>query len=136
MRIMLDTNILLSVSLFPNNRINDILDFIVRYHTLILSDLVIKEFLEVAAYDKFRKEKEAQRFLEKISFTLYKTPKIVRLKNVSIRDENDYDILYSAIKSKVDIFITRDKDFLECGVSCPQMMTLNMFEDSYMRTSE
>ena len=131
---MLDTNILLSASLFPNERVNMIIDFIIRNHTLILSDLVIEEFLEVAAYDKFRKEKEAQRFLDKLNFINYVTPKIVTLKNISIRDENDYDILFSVIKSKVDIFITRDKDFLECGVSKPQMMTLNEFEAAYIHT--
>ena len=46
--------------------------------------------------------------------------------------ENDYGILFSAIKAKVDIFITRDKDFLECGVSSPLMMTINEFEAAYI----
>ena len=132
MRVMLDTNILLSVSLFPNDRIDGIIDFIIKSHTLVLSDLVIEEFLEVAAYDKFRKEKEAQKFLDRITFTEYKTPKVSQLKGVSIRDTEDYDILFSAIKSKVDIFITGDKDFLECGVSNPQMMTLTEFEAAYI----
>ena len=136
MRVMLDTNILLSVSLFPNDRINGIIDFIIKNHTLVLSDLVIEEFLEVAAYDKFRKEKEAQRFLEKINFTEYKTPKVSKLEGISIRDGDDYDILFSVIKSKVDVFITGDKDFLECGVTNPQMITLTAFEAAYIHSQE
>jgi hypothetical protein len=56
-----------------------------------------------------------------LCFTAYKTPKVTQLKDVSIRDDEDYGILYSAIKSKVDIFLTRDKDFLECGISKPRM---------------
>jgi predicted nucleic acid-binding protein len=45
---------------------------------------------------------------------------------------DDYDILFSAIKSKVDIFLTGDKDFLECGVEKPRMITLTCFESEFM----
>jgi putative PIN family toxin of toxin-antitoxin system len=136
MRIMFDTNILLSAALFPNARIDGIVEHIVRNHTLILSDFVIEEFLEVADYDKFRKVPEAQEFLKKLSFTAYETSEVSPLKGISIRDDEDYDILFSAIKSKVDIFLTRDKDFLECGVSKPRMMTLNDYEAEFMRSTE
>jgi putative PIN family toxin of toxin-antitoxin system len=129
---MLDTNVLLSAALFPNTRMNSIVDFIVRNHSLVISDLVVTEFIEVAGYDKFRKVAEAQEFLEKLNFTAYTTPKVTKLKGVSIRDEGDYGILFSAVKSKVDIFLTRDKDFLECGVTEPRMMTLNDFEAEFI----
>ena len=129
---MLDTNILLSASLFPNERINKVIDYIVREHTLVLSDLVTNEFLDVAAYEKFDRVKDAQKFLGELSYTEYKTPKVTRLKGVSIRDEDDYDILFSAIKSETDIFITGDKDFLECEVSKPRMMTMNEFAILYI----
>jgi putative PIN family toxin of toxin-antitoxin system len=132
---MFDTNILLSAALFPNARIDGIVEYIVRNHTLILSDFVIEEFLEVADYDKFRRVPEAREFLRKLSFATYKTPKVSLLENISIRDDEDYDILFSAVKSKVDIFLTRDKDFLECGVSRPRMMTLNNFEAEFMRNA-
>jgi putative PIN family toxin of toxin-antitoxin system len=131
---MFDTNILLSAALFPNARIDAIIEYIVKNHTLILSDFVIEEFLEVANYEKFRKVPEAQEFLKKLSFTAYTTPKVSPLKDVSIRDDEDYDILFSAIKSKVGIFLTRDKDFLECGVSNPRMMTLNDFEAEFIKS--
>ena len=130
---MFDTNILISISIFPNERMNRIVEFIVKYHTLVLSDLVIEEFLEVAAYEKFDKVTEAKAFLKKLSYKTFKTPKISKLKNVSIRDEEDYDILFSAIKSKSDIFITGDKDFLECNVLKPRMLTIYEFENEYMK---
>ena len=133
MQIMLDTNILLSASVFPNERMNRIIDFIVANHTLVLSDVVIAEFLEVANYDKFKKLSAAQELLKNLNYTEYKTPNVVSLKDVSIRDEDDYAILFSAIESAVDIFITRDKDFLECGVLIPRMLTLNDFESEFMR---
>jgi putative PIN family toxin of toxin-antitoxin system len=132
MRIMVDTNILLSVSLFPSKRTDDIIEFIVKNHTLVISNLVIEEYIEVADYDKFKKVAEAKEFLTKLSFIAYDTPKVKELKGVSIRDDEDYDILFSAIKSKVDIFLTGDKDFLECGVENPKMMTLSQFEAEYI----
>ena len=133
MRIMLDTNILLSASLFPTKRIDRIIEYIITNHTLVLSDLVIQEFLDVADYDKFKKLTEAKEFLKGLSFEEYRTPKVTALNDVSIRDEDDYDILFSAIKSKVDVFISRDKDFLECGVSVPRMMHLYDFESEYLQ---
>jgi len=133
---MLDTNILLSAALFPNERINRIIDCIASKHVLVLSDIVTDEFLKVADYDKFRKLPAAQDFLEILSYTEYKTPPVEPLGGVAIRDEDDYPILFSAIKSQVDIFITRDKDFLECGVAEPRMLTLNGFEAEFMTPSE
>jgi len=130
---MVDTNILLSASVFPNKRMDNIIEFIVRHHTIVLSDIVIEEFLEVTDYEKFNKQNEAREFLKRLSFKEYKTPKITPLKNVSIRDADDYGILFSAIKSDVDIFLTRDKDFIECGVTRPRMMTLNDFVAEFMQ---
>jgi len=130
---MLDTNILLSASLFPAERINRIIEYIVTNHTLVLSDLVIQEFLDVADYDKFKKLPEAKDFLNGLSFEEYSTPKVTALKDVSIRDKDDYDILFSAIISKIDVFISRDKDFLECGVTAPRMMHLYDFESEFMQ---
>jgi putative PIN family toxin of toxin-antitoxin system len=129
---MVDTNVLLSAALFPNKRMDGIVEFIVRNHSLVISDLVVTEFIEVAGYDKFKKVTEAQEFLGKLDFTAYTTPEVTKLKGVSIRDEGDYDILFSAIQSGVDVFLTRDKDFLECGVTKPRMMTLNDFEAEFI----
>jgi len=111
---------------------DSIIEFIVKNHSLVISDIVVTEFLEVAGYEKFNKVAEAQEFLKKLSFSAYTTPKVTKLKNVAIRDEDDYDILFSAIKSKVDVFLTRDKDFLECGVDKPRMMSLNEFESEFI----
>lgn len=133
MQIMFDTNILLSASLFPNKRMDGIVEFIVRNHTLVLSDIVIQEFLDVADYDKFKQLDAAKEFLKRLSFTEYQTPEVTPLENVSIRDEDDYEILFSAIKSEVDIFISRDKDFLECGVQKPRMMDINAFVSEFMQ---
>ena len=42
---------------------------------------------------------------------------------VSIRDVSDRPILRAAVAAKVDIIVTGDKDFLESGVTKPQILT-------------
>lgn len=45
MRIMLDTNILISMLLFPNEQFKKILDYITRNHKLVLSSFIISPYL-------------------------------------------------------------------------------------------
>jgi len=40
-----------------------------------------------------------------------------------IRDEKDRPILRTAMKYKMDIILTGDKDFLESGIETPKMVT-------------
>ena len=44
-----------------------------------------------------------------------------------IRDLDDRPILRAAIKAEADILITGDKDFIESGLSTPQIMTAAEF---------
>ena len=43
MRVMLDTNVLISMILLPNKRFGDMLELITREHTLVLSSFVTDE---------------------------------------------------------------------------------------------
>ena len=45
MRIMLDTNVLISMILFPGNRFTRMLEYITQQHTLVLSSFVVDELL-------------------------------------------------------------------------------------------
>lgn len=51
MRIMLDTNILISMLLFPNEQFRNLLDYITRNHKLVLSSFIIDELTAVVARD-------------------------------------------------------------------------------------
>ena len=133
MRIMLDTNVLISAGLFPNSKIDQLIEYIVARHKLVLSDLIINELLEVAAYKKFDKVQAVRMFLDRLSYTEFKTPPITVIDGLTIRDDADYPILFSAVKAGVDIFITGDKDFIESSVSVPKMMTMTQFRRAYMR---
>ncbi len=48
MRIMLDTNILISMLFFPSEQFKRILDYITRNHKLVLSSFVIDELFSIA----------------------------------------------------------------------------------------
>ena len=134
MRIMLDTNILISAAFFRNVQMDETIEFITMRHDLILADVVIDEFIEVASYKKFDRVEAAKRFISKLPFTLFETPDISQIEGVTIRDESDYPILFTAIKSEVDIFITGDKDFLESSITTPVMMTISQFKSKYIQS--
>lgn len=129
---MLDTNILISAAFFPNDRMNEMIEVISSEHELVLSDLIANELIEVASYPKFNKVQEAKNYLKGLSYREYKTPPIKQIEGLSIRDDKDYPILFSAVKSGVDIFITGDKDFVECGINSPKIMTVQEFCSKYI----
>ena len=49
MRIMLDTNVLISLILFPSRKFNCMLEVIIREHTLVLSSFVVEELIAQSA---------------------------------------------------------------------------------------
>lgn len=132
MRIMLDTNILISIAIFNSEKLKQMLVDICDKHTLVLSSYVIEE-LESVVERKFpSKVSNLARFLYKIPYELNYTPKeIIENKSIDIRDPKDLPILNSAIVSDVDIFITGDKDFEDIDIDKPEIMTATEFLEKY-----
>ena len=127
MRIMLDTNVLISAFLFPSARMNRIMDDIFLHHTLVLPSYVIDE-LHKDVDRKFPARKAAlERFLTGISYEMTYTPRIPTPGLVEIRDQKDYPVIYSAITEDVDILITGDRDFQNLGLERPQVLTPSDF---------
>lgn len=132
MRIMLDTNILISALLFPNKRMNAMFENIFTQHKLVLSSFVVDE-LHLVAQRKFPDRIDAvDRFLSHISFELVYTPKNPEPGLFSIRDMNDYPVLYTAIVEDVDVLVTGDKDFTDVDVDRPEILTPNEYIEKYM----
>lgn len=63
MRIMLDTNILISVAIFNSNKLKELLVNICDKHTLVLSSYIIKELEEVTDRKFPSKRKDLDEFL-------------------------------------------------------------------------
>lgn len=120
---MLDTNVLISLILFPNPRFFQMLESILREHTLVLSSFVIDELMAVTER-KFPAKKDAvDNFLAHMRYELVYTPHKMRGDVFKIRDMKDYPVLYTAVVENVDILITGDKDFAGIGIEKPEILT-------------
>ena len=132
MRIMLDTNILISMLLFPNEQFRKLLDYITRNHKLVLSSFIIDELTAVVARKFPKKRYAVDSFLSDLSYELVYTPRHMSRNLFNIRVINDYPVLYTAIIENIDSFITGDKDFLGVDVEMPEIMTPGEFLERHI----
>ena len=123
MRIMLDTNVLISMVLFPNTKFRRMLEYIIKKHRLVISSFVIDELFDVAERKFPAKRNDIDAFLADLAYELVYTPHKVPGNLFKIRDIKDYPVLYMAIVENVDVFITGDRDFLDVEIEMPEIMT-------------
>lgn len=123
MRIMLDTNVLLSVLLFPSERMNRMMQCIFDRHRLVLSSFIIDELTYVVERKFPARAKAVDALLAGMSYELVYTPREMDENLFDIRDPKDYPVLYTAIVEGVDILITGDKDFADVDIDHPEIMT-------------
>jgi len=132
MRIMLDTNVLLSALLFPGERMNRMMQSIFEDHRLVLSSFVVDELLYVVKRKFPGKFQAVDRLLSSMSFELAYTQQEMEQGLFEIRDRKDYPVLYTAIQDGVDVLITGDKDFSEVDVEHPEILTPAQFLERYV----
>ena len=132
MKLMLDTNILVSAIFFPSQQTRCFLRAVSVRHDLVICDYVIEE-LRLVVERKFPGKKAAlERFFLELPFDLVHTPKNLDLGEYpSVRDQKDSPILATAILENVDVFVTGDKDFLVLDVEAPQIVTMAEFLEQY-----
>ncbi|MBO5143495.1 MAG: putative toxin-antitoxin system toxin component, PIN family [Clostridia bacterium] len=131
MKVMLDTNILVSAFLFKSKVINKLIDKLSKEHEIIICSYTVEQLNELII-TKFKVDvKELDEFLTNFPFELVYSPKKVKEKLFEIRDENDYIILHTAIIEDVDIFITGDKDFFDVNIEKPEIITVKDFFEKY-----
>ena len=131
MRIMLDTNVIISMILFPSKKFLTMLETITQKHSLVLSSFVVNELFAVAERKFPTKKDVIDTFLAKLSYELVYTPHKIQYNLFDIRDINDYPVLYTAIIDDVDILITGDKDFLSIDIEKPEILTPAQFLEKY-----
>lgn len=129
---MLDTNILISVLLFPSERMNQMMDYIFKNHELVLSSYVVEELKDVVNRKFPKKVRVVDTLLAKMGYEYVYTPETIDESLFSIRDMKDYPVLYTAILEDVDVLITGDKDFEDVDVERPEIMTPGEFDLVYM----
>ncbi|MDR1179557.1 MAG: putative toxin-antitoxin system toxin component, PIN family [Spirochaetales bacterium] len=131
MRIMLDTNVLISAIVFPNDRMDTLIYKAALDHRLILSSYIIDELLKVTERKFPAKAKDVDLFLTRLPYELVYTPKEPKRDLFTIRDMDDYPALYSAIVEDVDLFVTGDDDFLDVEIEKPEIITPSEFLERY-----
>ena len=112
MRIMLDTNVLISALLFPGTRMDTMMNNIFMEHQLVLSSV--------------------GKMLLKMSYEYVYTPEEFDTELFHIRDMKDYPVLYTAIIEDIDVLITGDKDFSDIEIDKPEIMTPGEFIEEFL----
>ena len=134
MRVMLDSNIIISIAIFDSKNLKNMLTELCERHQLVLCSYIIDELNDVIAKKFPTKQKELDNFLLKIPYEIEYTPKnIPDIKALEMRDVKDKPILYSAITADVDILITGDKDFDNLDIEKPEIMTATRFLELYSK---
>jgi putative PIN family toxin of toxin-antitoxin system len=119
-KVLTDTNILISALLYPKSVPSRALLHAAKNHDLILSDYNIAELRRVAE-DKFSKTQgDIDVLLTSMTYTLVPTPLFPQK---LISDPKDAPILNAAIIEGVDIIISGDKHFLNIDMEHPKTMT-------------
>ena len=128
MRIMIDTNVFISIMVFNSKTLNKMLNDICEKHTLVLSSYILEEIAAVINRKFPDKAPLIDAILFNMPFELEYTPHVLPVHNFfNIRDPKDEKILYSAISADVDILITGDKDFFEIEILRPEILSPSEF---------
>jgi len=131
MRVMLDTNVLISAIIFPNERMNSLVYKATLEHQLVLSSYIIDELLEVIKRKFPAKAKDVDLFLARLPYELVYSPRELSHDFFNNRDGGDYPILYSAITEDVDLFVTGDDDFADVEIEKPEIISPSGFLEKY-----
>lgn len=132
MKIMLDTNVLISAFVF-GGKAGKLLEKLFRSeHELLISQYVDREF----------REKLKQKWPDKAEkvYSIYRTMRFQFCDSTDkilgeLRDEKDVPVLSDAVFNDADLILTGDKDFLEADLKKPLVFSPTMFWD-YLQTIE
>ena len=130
MKVMLDTNIIISAAMFPNGRTAAaFMKALIPPYEGVICDYVVDELRR-----KFREkfpdhltELEAFLFNMLSSVTLVNTPEAENELEYKIRDPKDRPILRAALNAHADLLLTGDKDFLQSSIVDPRIISVSDF---------
>ena len=130
MKILIDTNVLISAALNPGGTPFKAYIKAVTYPNHgVICEQNIKELKRIFEKKFPKKTAALEQFLSLALFSLelIPMPSDIHISESLIRDKDDRSILRAAIKCKADILLTGDKDFLESGIENPKILTPSEF---------
>ena len=120
MRVLVDTNILISAALFPQGKVARVLDYLFETHTVVIASYTVHECEQVFLRKFPAKLPALHHFLADIDYERFDTPaRLDPSRFPQIRDARDLPILASAVLADVDILISGDKDFEDLHMKKP-----------------
>ena len=131
MRIMVDTNVLISLLVFSSKKMNQMMECIFMEHQLVLSSYVVQELKDVVRRKFASKVVVVDTLLAKMNYEYVYTPDMLDETLFVIRDVKDYPVLYTAKLEDVDILVTGDNDFSNVDVDKPEILIPAEFVERY-----
>jgi len=120
MRVMIDTNVIISALMFPASVPAKALYRAVEFHEVILCDYIIDEVCRIVAQKRPDLLGVTQELLRAMPYKLASPAKQFR---TAISDPKDQPILDAAISGNVDMIISGDKHFLGLDIATPRIMS-------------
>ncbi|MBS4022360.1 MAG: putative toxin-antitoxin system toxin component, PIN family [Dethiobacter sp.] len=128
MKLMIDTNILISALVWPQSTPAIALLHATTNYELILCDTIIHELYNVVERKWPHLLGDADVFLAELPYELIAAPKQA---DKLVHDPKDQPILNAAILAQVDIIISGDKHFLKAGLEHPRVLTAVQYLEEF-----
>ncbi|MFM7713042.1 MAG: putative toxin-antitoxin system toxin component, PIN family [Microcystis sp.] len=114
MRVVIDTNILVSFAIRPNEIFEQMFDYLARKGITLISDDTVAELFTVLNRDKFRKYIRLDSAMDYIEWYVGISESVSVTKSViACRDPKDDKFLSLAVAGRADCIIAGDSDLLD-----------------------
>jgi putative PIN family toxin of toxin-antitoxin system len=130
MRLLIDTNILISAALFPGSVSAKAYTKAVNPpHETVVCEYSLDEMRRVFNRKFPHRLDDFERFVSGLTLAveIASTPEQEESGESAIRDVKDRPIFRAAVNAQVDAILTGDKDFLESGITKPKSLTAAEF---------
>lgn len=126
MKILLDTNVLISALIFGGKTRRVLLNLVGTEHEIYVSDYIVKEFSDKI---NLKWPDKAERILKVFHTLPFHFCKSSEKLQGSLRDKKDIQVLSDALYHEIDVILTGDKDFLEAELEKPLIFSINLMEE-------
>jgi len=132
MKVIFDSNVLLSAGLFPKGKAAETVNYAAAKHTVILTNTIIDE-VERVVVRKFTEYKPVfERFFACLDYEYAYVPEeTIRDSITTIDDPKDKHVLVSALFTGADILVTGDNHFFGKQHDGIKIMKPSEFLDRY-----
>ncbi len=132
MRVMIDTNVLISAILFPGSLPDRAVKKTADDHTAVLCRQIIDELHRIFEEKFAERRSKLEIFLNNFFFEQIENPQRPKAGDYpEIRDPADLPILAAAVCGDVDLILTGDKDFKAVDIERPEIVGPTEFVNKY-----